>query len=353
MIWTSCSTFRRKLQLAAGRRAEEERADGKRTRVRDARGRDPDRLAAGRGRDAGVAAAARCCAPARPSSRSASATMSHWFDGLAMLHRFGFADGEVSYANRFLESKAYRAAAETGEITLLGVRHRSLPLAVQARDGAVSAEADRQRNVNLVKLGERFVAMTETPIPVEFDPETLAAAGVAWKVPGELTTAHPHLDRASGGMLNYAAKLGPRNQLPLLPARAGRRRRSRGRRLAADQASPPTCTRSASPSAGSCSPSSRYVVNPLRLALSGRPYIENYRWKPELGTRFTLIDRQRRRGARAVRDRGVLRLPPRQRLRGRRRDGRRRHLHVRRRRDRREPLPRQPPRRRARSRRRR
>jgi carotenoid cleavage dioxygenase-like enzyme len=34
-----------------------------------------------------------------------------------------------------------------------------------------------------------------------------------------------------------------------------------------------------------------YVVNPLRLATSGRPYIENYRWKPELGTRFTLIDR--------------------------------------------------------------
>ena len=34
-----------------------------------------------------------------------------------------------------------------------------------------------------------------------------------------------------------------------------------------------------------------FVVNPLRLASSGRPYIENYRWKPELGTRFTLLDR--------------------------------------------------------------
>ena len=35
-----------------------------------------------------------------------------------------------------------------------------------------------------------------------------------------------------------------------------------------------------------------YVVNPLRLAFSGRPYIENYRWKPELGTRFHLFDRR-------------------------------------------------------------
>ena len=43
-------------------------------------------------------------------------TMSHWFDGLAMLHRFGFADGSVSYASRFLETRAYRSAKASGEI---------------------------------------------------------------------------------------------------------------------------------------------------------------------------------------------------------------------------------------------
>jgi beta,beta-carotene 9',10'-dioxygenase len=31
----------------------------------------------------------------------------HWFDGLAMLHRFTFQDGTVSYANKFLQSEAY------------------------------------------------------------------------------------------------------------------------------------------------------------------------------------------------------------------------------------------------------
>ncbi len=34
-----------------------------------------------------------------------------------------------------------------------------------------------------------------------------------------------------------------------------------------------------------------FVVNPISIPLSGRPYIENYRWKPELGTKLTLIDR--------------------------------------------------------------
>ena len=42
---------------------------------------------------------------------------SDWFDGLAMLHRFSFEEGDVSYANRFLESNAYRAATAKGEIT--------------------------------------------------------------------------------------------------------------------------------------------------------------------------------------------------------------------------------------------
>jgi len=34
------------------------------------------------------------------------------------------------------------------------------------------------------------------------------------------------------------------------------------------------------------------VVNPLRLLLSGKPFIENYEWKPGQGTRFILIDKK-------------------------------------------------------------
>src|ERR1035437_4622680 len=72
-----------------------------------------------------------------------------------------------------------------------------------------SPELSDNANVNVGKLGERFVAMTETPLAVEFDGHTLAAAEVRpYRVPGHLSTAHPHMDRASGSMLNYAAKLG-------------------------------------------------------------------------------------------------------------------------------------------------
>ncbi len=40
-------------------------------------------------------------------------TVNHWFDGLAMLHRFGFDDGRVSYRNRFLRSETYLRVRST------------------------------------------------------------------------------------------------------------------------------------------------------------------------------------------------------------------------------------------------
>ena len=138
--------------------------------------------------------------------------MSHWFDGYAMLHRFGISDGKVSYANRFLQTKAYRAAEEKGEIVYSEFATDPCRSLFARVFSMFSPKLTDNANVNLVKLGERYISMTETPIPVEFDGETLETVGVAYEPPGMLTTAHPHLDRASGGMLNYAAKVGPRNR---------------------------------------------------------------------------------------------------------------------------------------------
>ena len=149
-------------------------------------------------------------------------TMNHWFDGFAMLHRFAFQDGSVSYANRFLESKAYRAAEETGELSYSEfATDPCRSLFKRAMSMFRPPNLTDNGNVNLVKLGERFVTMTETPIAIEFDGRTLDTAGVAWDVPGMLTTAHPHLDRESSGMINYAVKLGPRNEYRFFRVRAG------------------------------------------------------------------------------------------------------------------------------------
>jgi beta,beta-carotene 9',10'-dioxygenase len=216
-------------------------------------------------------------------------SMNHWFDGLAMLHRFSFADGDVSYANRFLESRAYRAAKAKGEISYSEFATDPCRSLYQRVTAMFSPKLTDNANVNLTKLGERFIAMTETPIPVEFDSETLGAAGAAYDVPGHLTTAHPHMDRGTKGMLNYAAKLGPRTSYRffLLPPQA-----AKPRVIATKAVKEPAYMHSFGlTERWLVLAEFPFVVNPPRLAFSGRPYIENYRWKPEHGTRFHLFDR--------------------------------------------------------------
>ena len=216
--------------------------------------------------------------------------MRHWFDGLAMLHRFTLADGKVSYASRFLQSRAYRDSSEQGRIVYSEFATdpcRSLFKRVQSMFAPGFTD---NGNVNVARLGEQYVALTETPLPVQFDPHTLESAGVhPYEAPGQLSTAHPHADRATGAMINYAAKLGPRSSYRFFTVAA--------------QASSPQLIGSIpvrEPAyMHSFGLTERWlvlaefplVVNPISLALPGRPFIENYHWKPELGTRFTLVDR--------------------------------------------------------------
>ena len=223
--------------------------------------------------------------------------MRHWFDGLAMLHRFTISGGGVSYGNRFLHSRSYKAAKTHGKLVYGEFATdpcRSLFKRVQTLFSPMSTLPDNA-NVNVTRLGERFVAMTETPLPVQFDARTLEAADVRpYTAPGQLSTAHPHMDRASGGMINYAAKLGPRSSYRFFavdPA-PGQTGELRPRALASLPVKEPAYMHS-------FGLTERWlvlvefplVVNPLALATAGRPYIENYRWKPERGTRFTLVDR--------------------------------------------------------------
>lgn len=214
--------------------------------------------------------------------------VNHWFDGMAMLHRFGFDSGEVSYANRFLRSGAYREAAAGRiayrEFATDPCRSIFKRMATMFRPGFTD-----NCNVNLTRLGEEYVAMTETPLPVAFDPATLETLGVAGELPGTHTTAHPHHDPQRGELLAYATRFGARSEYRLY----AQRDRSQQRTIATHRVSEPSYMHSFALSESYlvlvCFP---LVVNPLRLLTGARPFIENYRWKPELGTRILVFGRE-------------------------------------------------------------
>src|SRR3954465_9494665 len=134
----------------------------------------------------------------------------HWFDGMAMLPRFAIADGRVSYANRYLRTKAF-AAAQEGRVGYREFASDPCRSLFRRVTSVFSPAFTDNAVVNVVRSGEEFLALTETPMPVRFDPRTLETLGVAEPPPGESPTAHPHVDPATGELVNAAVHFGPRS----------------------------------------------------------------------------------------------------------------------------------------------
>jgi len=106
---------------------------------------------------------------------------------------------------------------------------------------------------------------------------------------GQHTTAHPHHDPERDEAVFYASRFSARSSYRVYGVPAGSSRRREIARLPVRE---PAYMHS-------FGMSERYivlteqplVVNPFQLAFSGRPFIDNYRWEPERGTRFLVIDR--------------------------------------------------------------
>jgi carotenoid cleavage dioxygenase-like enzyme len=213
----------------------------------------------------------------------------HWFDGLAMLHRFSFAAGTVTYANRFVRSRAYQAAAESGQMRYSEFATDPCRTLFQRVTSTFSPPRfGDNANVSVVRLGDEFLALTETPLPVVFDPQTLETLGVAAPAPGQQTVAHPHRSPASGDLVSYATHFGPASTYRVYTRRDAR---APHRVIATLPAARPSYMHS-------FAATGRYVVlvefpfvvTPVAIPLSGRPFIDNYRWKPGRGTRFRVVD---------------------------------------------------------------
>jgi beta,beta-carotene 9',10'-dioxygenase len=214
----------------------------------------------------------------------------HWFDGLAMLNAFSFRQGAVSYGNRFLRTEAYRRAS-AGRMDMIGFATDPCRALFKRVAALFSSNINDNANVNLTQWGNRYLAMTELPLPVEFDPRTLETLGLERyrdRLRGHVGTAHPHHDRNRDALVNYMLRFSLRSSYRIFALPSGSRHR---RQIASIPVRHPAYMHS-------FGLSERYailaeypfVVDPLRLVLSGRPFIHNYRWEPERGTTFHVIE---------------------------------------------------------------
>lgn len=146
-------------------------------------------------------------------------------------------------------------------------------------------------NVNIVPMGGGQVALTETPIAVQFDPRTLETVGLtdyADDLRGQVTTAHPHQDLRTGDLINYLLRFGRRSEYQVCRQRSGGITRELIGSVPTGQ--PGYLHSFAITEDYVVLAVFPFVVNPLSLLRRARPFIENYRWRPELGTRFVVLN---------------------------------------------------------------
>ncbi|MFB6250752.1 MAG: carotenoid oxygenase family protein [Halobellus sp.] len=235
-------------------------------------------------------------------SLSEGNSVNHWFDGMAMCYRFTFDPGNeaggsvdgsedaVHYRNRFLETDAYEAAQAgefnggfaTGSTTL---RERLKTLFTEPYDNT---------NIIVERVGDRYLALTESPRAVVVDPDTLAVDGHfqydGSEPAGQLACAHLKRDPSTGTLFNVETEFGRTSEYHVHALTNGGQRRH----IASVETDAPAYMHS-------FALTPHYVVltefplrvDPLAFFKPGQqaPFIEQFEWQPDRGTRVVVVDR--------------------------------------------------------------
>lgn len=215
----------------------------------------------------------------------------HWFDGQAMLHSFTFAAGRVDYANAFLDTPSLRAVRERGRIGFAEFATDPCASLFGRFFSRFHKQGTPNNAVNVVDLNGESMALGEVPVRVWFDKATLKTVGVDQyddSLDGTLTTAHPHRDCVTGDLVNFVLKFGRRSEYRVYRQSGARGARQLIGTVPVDK--PGYMHSFAITPSYAVLAMFPHVVNPLSFLLKGKPFIENYRWEPDLGTVFHVLD---------------------------------------------------------------
>ena len=223
--------------------------------------------------------------------RAGDREVNHWFDGFALLRAFEIADGGVTHSARFLESEAYDHARDRDELGFMEFGTNPdqglLRRLYQVARGRFTDNA----SVTITRIGGEFAAVTETPRSVTFDPDTLEARrthafeddlAAVWSL------AHAHYDFDRAEAVGLAVDLGRKSHYRVYRRPKGGTRREEVGSVAVDR---PSYMHSFAVTTDHVVLTEHpFDTHPLRMA-TGKPFVENFRWRPDAGTRFLVLDR--------------------------------------------------------------
>jgi beta,beta-carotene 9',10'-dioxygenase len=223
----------------------------------------------------------------------------HWFDGLAMVHRYQFQDGKVSYRNRFLRTTPYIQMEEKGQYSPIGFE-KVQPTTLGSRVFNTAMDMLGRKNgqtfntnVNVVQLAGKVMALTEQPVPTLFDAETLKTQGAFYyddDLFGHLSCGHPQLDYKSGYYYNFLVRFGMSHSYNIYKVHQNSTKRKLVAKIPVKNPS----------YMHSFAMTENYIVltefplifNPMTAMLSGKAPKDCLEWKPERGTNFLVLNKR-------------------------------------------------------------
>lgn len=137
-----------------------------------------------------------------------------WFDGLAKLHAFSIKPEAVTYTCKFLKSEAYQKFQTTGDLDFAGFAQQPTVSSFSYFDFlfGIKNKEITNANVNVSKINNRLVALTEIPLPVEFDKclNTIGPFDYGDNLPKNFSFESAHIlqDPNTKSMWNYLINIG-------------------------------------------------------------------------------------------------------------------------------------------------
>ncbi|GAP99808.1 carotenoid oxygenase family protein [Leptolyngbya sp. NIES-2104] len=225
------------------------------------------------------------------------ASYNHWFDGQAMIHRYSFREGRIAYRNRFLRTSPYTQMMSTGQLSSGFEMVRPTSLASRLCKMLLETIGYRtgqtyNTNVSILCLAEKFMALTEQPVPTVFDPVTLETQGAFYfddNLLGHLSCGHPQYDYQNQEYINYLTCFGLINTYNLYRVKAT----SSKRRLIARIPVREACYMHSFALTENFIILVEFplVIDTKAAILDGKAPMQCLRWKPQRGTNFLVVNK--------------------------------------------------------------
>ncbi|XP_075460119.1 carotenoid-cleaving dioxygenase, mitochondrial-like isoform X2 [Ascaphus truei] len=234
----------------------------------------------------------------------------HWFDGMALMHKFTMENGSVTYMSKFLESDCYKTNKSQNRIVVSEFGTLAMPdpcksLFKRFMSTFELPEPSDNGNINFVRYNGDYFVSTETHLMHKVDPEILETREkVDWTkfIAVNGATAHPHYDPDGTvyNMGNSYGKNGTHYNIIRVPAQdSGSEGTLHGAQVVCSIAAIETMKPSYYHSFGMTENYVVFVEQPIKInvwkiftsKITGATISDSINWEPKYNTIFHVADK--------------------------------------------------------------